>query len=345
MKQEIITLTLICLLTAFNSCGQEKEKKAVSNHDIRVTLTDVKEMAVSHRIQIHGVISSGETANLSFKLSGIIRGIPVKEGDAVRKGALLAELDFTEIEAQYTQAQEAFDKQMRDHKRVKALYRDSIATQEQWQNSLTSLSMAEQSLKVANYNRQNAVVYAPSDGVVLRKNAGEGEYVSPGQPIMQLSLHTDKELVLRAGVNVSDWLNLRIGDKVEWEAEAFPGEVLYGEVKRIAQAADLQSGLYQVEVGLDPAKRQVVVGMFASASVSSQKQSVYKIVPGSCLYDGDGREAFVYIPDGRNVKKIPVTVAFIREDLAYISAGLDTVGQVINEGAGFLSPYSTISIQ
>lgn len=345
MRQTIITLTLICMLSAFNSCRQEEEKNTTGNHDIQVTLTNVKETTISRRIHIHGVISSGETSNLSFKLPGIIRSLRVKEGDIVTKGACLAELDLTEIEAQYTQAQESFDKQSRDHNRIEALYHDSVATMEQWQNSLTALTLAEQSLKVAVYNRQNAAIYAPSDGVVLFKNAGEGEYVSSGQPVMQLSLHTDKELVLQAGVNVSDWLNLSIGDTAEWETEAFPGQFFSGKVKRIAQAADPQSGLYQVEIGLASGKQKIVVGMFAKASIQTQKQAVYKSIPCTCLHDGQGREAFIYIPDGKHVKKVPVTVTFMQEGQAYISDGLDSIGQVIDEGSAFLSPYSTISIQ
>jgi RND family efflux transporter, MFP subunit len=205
--------------------------------------------------------------------------------------------------------------------------------------------MAEQSLKIANYNRQNAAIYAPADGVVLWKNAGEGEYVNPGQPVMQISLQTDKELVLRAGVNVSDWLNLSIGDKAEWKTEAFPEQVFSGKVKRIAQAADLHSGLYGVEVELAPEKQKIVVGMFVEALIHTQKQKVYKKIPCACLQDGEGRKAFVYIPDGKRVKKIPVTAAFIREGQAYISNGLDSICEVIDEGSAFLSPYSTISVQ
>ncbi len=345
MKRIITSLTIGSLLFAFLSCRQEKEKKVVSNHDVQVSLVDVKNATIARDIQVHGAISSGETADLSFKLPGIIRSIRVKEGDAVRKGALLAELDLTEIEAQYAQAQESFDKQQRDHKRTEALFRDSVATREQWQNSLTALTLAEQSLKVAGYNRENAAIYAPSDGVVLYKNAGEGEYVNPGQLVVQLSSHTDKELVLRAGVSVSDWLNLSIGDMAEWEAEAFPGQIFSGRVKRIAQAADSQSGLYQVEIGLIPGKQKPVVGMFAKATIHPQKQAEYKKIPCDCIHDGQGREAFIYIPNGKQVKKVPVTVAFIQEGQAYISAGLDSIGQVIKEGSAFLSPYSTISIQ
>lgn len=345
MKQVIIILSLICLLPIFNACRQKKEKDTVNNHDIQVTLTNVKEIAVNRHIQIHGVVSSEEITHLSFKLPGIIRSLQIKEGDIIRKGAPLAELDLTEIEAQYTQAQESFEKQLRDHKRVETLYRDSVVTQEQWQNSLTALTLAEQSLKVAHYNRQHTTIYAPSDGVVLSKHAKKGEYVNPGQPVMQLSLYSDKELVLRAGVSVSDWLNLSIGDTAEWEAEAFPKQLFSGKVKHIAQTADPQSGLYQVEIGLTPGKQKIVVGMFAKATIQTQKRTIYKCIPCTCLHDGQGQEAHIYIPDGKHVKKVPVTVVFIQEGQAYISAGLDSISQVIDEGSAFLSPYSTISIQ
>lgn len=345
MKQFIAHLFLMGLVVALTACGQEKANHPTNNHDVQVKLIDVEQATVGRTVHIYGVISSGEAASLSFKSPGIIRRICAKEGDAVRKGTLLAELDVTEIEAQYTQAVEALHKQKRDHRRVEALYHDSIATQEQWQDSQTAVTMAEQSLKMAEFNRRNAAIYAPADGVVLWRSSGEGEYINPGQPIMQLSLHTDKDLVLKTGVSVADWLSLSAGDVAKCEIEGFPGEAFNGRVTRVAQAADLKSGLYQVEIALDVQRAQVVVGMFAKAVVSSSKQSTYQVLPNSCLHDGEGHCAFVYIAEGKQVKKIPVTVAFMQHGKAYISAGLECIGQVIHEGSGFLSPYSTISIQ
>ncbi len=345
MKQIIIGLTICPLLVVCLACGEGKEKGVAGNHDVPVALVEVRDTMMAREIWVHGVVSSGEQANLSFKLPGIVRSVRAKEGDAVRRGALLAELDLTEIEAQYAQAQESFDKQRRDCERTEALFRDSVATREQWQNSRTALMLAEQALKVAGYNRQHAGIYAPADGVVLYKYVGEGEYVQPGQAVMQVSLHTDRGLLLKAGVSVSHWRSLCVGDRVEWEAEGFPGAVFAGRVTRVARAADLQSGLYQVEVGLDAGSESVVVGMFAEATIYPQRQAVYKCIPCTCLRDGEGREAYVYVPDGKRVKRVGVTVAFIREGQAYVSAGLESIGRVIHEGAGFLSPYSTISIQ
>jgi multidrug efflux pump subunit AcrA (membrane-fusion protein) len=86
-------------------------------------------------ITASGLLSTENEARLSFKISGIIEKIFVKEGDRVRKGQLLATLKSTEIASQVQQVQLTVEKAQRDYQRANNLYKDSVVTLEQLQNA------------------------------------------------------------------------------------------------------------------------------------------------------------------------------------------------------------------
>ena len=97
------------------SCKQKQAEMVKNINDIPVQLADVRTQEVANSVTIHGALTTLEEAKLSFKTAGIISRIYVKEGDGVYKGQLLAELNYTEIEAQSIQAKENEDKAKRDY--------------------------------------------------------------------------------------------------------------------------------------------------------------------------------------------------------------------------------------
>jgi hypothetical protein len=62
--------------------------------------------------------------------------------------------------------------------------------------------------------------------------------------------------------------------------------------------------------------------------------------------EGDGKTGYVYTvnPDQTSVKKNPVRVAFLTKDKVAVSGGLDDVGQVITDGAGYLTARSVVKV-
>ncbi|WP_448635728.1 biotin/lipoyl-binding protein [Pedobacter panaciterrae] len=96
-----------------------------------------------NRVETSGLLSSEQQSNLSFKTSGIINRILVKEGDHVSNGQVLASLNMTEVNAQLNQAEEGFNKAKRDAQRTANLFKDSVSTREQLENTQTALAIAK----------------------------------------------------------------------------------------------------------------------------------------------------------------------------------------------------------
>ena len=184
--KKIILLSIVLTAVLLASCaGSDDETPLKDNDIIPVKVTDLVKEDVQKTIVSAGRFTTDDEAYLSFKTGGIIEKIFVKEGDAVKKGELLATLNLGEINAMVAQAKAGYEKAKRDYNRVSNLYRDSVATLEQLQNAKTGMEVAEKQLSIAEFNSNYSEIRALSDGYVLKKFANEGQMVASGSPVIQ----------------------------------------------------------------------------------------------------------------------------------------------------------------
>jgi membrane fusion protein, multidrug efflux system len=92
-------------------------------------------------IRTNGLLANEDEIRLSFKVGGVIRRLSVTEGEQVRKGQKLAEIEQAEIDAQVEQAAQAQEKARRDLERGERLYADKVISLEQLQDLRTHLAV------------------------------------------------------------------------------------------------------------------------------------------------------------------------------------------------------------
>ena len=180
----VFTLVLACQQPEDINQEQNKNiKKPKETEAIPVTTAQVSTIQKPITITSTGLVKASSSTKYSFKIGGVIQDLKVDEGDRVRKGQLLAAIQLTEIEAQYEQAVLGQEKAQRDLDRVAALYADSIATLEDFQNVQTQLAISKETVEQVAFNKQFAKIYATADGYITRKIVNLGEVVAPGSPI------------------------------------------------------------------------------------------------------------------------------------------------------------------
>lgn len=341
----------ILLATALWSCGSKAERPAASAATdetvVPVKLSPVATVVRAEPVVASGLVSSDQEARLSFKVGGIINRLFVDEGQAVRKGQVLATLDLTEINAQVTQAQLSSEKAERDLNRVKSLYADTAATLEQLQNATTGQSVAKQNLAIAQFNRSYAQIQATVDGTVTRKLANVGELTSPGAPIYQLSSNRPGDWVVRVGVSDKDWARLRLGNRASMVLDAYPDRTFTGTISELAQAADPVNKLYEVKVRINPGTAKLAPGLFAKVTLVPTQSRSYTLVPVEAIVEGNGKGGFVYqlADDKKHVRKVPVQIGFLDGDKVLLTNGLSGVPDVITAGSAYLTEQSSVVVK
>ncbi len=289
-------------------------------------------------VSTHGVLAPRDELRLAFKLAGGVSRIKVREGDVVRRGQELATLELAEIDAEVEQAGQLAAKAERDRVRGDELRAARLISEGDAERLRTDAQVAAARLRAARFNRQYAVIVAPQDGVGLRRRAEERQVLSPGQDVLVLG-PAEGGFVVRAGLSDRDIVKLRTGDKARVTLDAWPGVELRGAVSELPGAASEATGLFDIEVRLEPSPVKLVAGLLARLVIESgiAADSVLPYVPVAAIVEAEGERAAVFVPVDGIARRREVQVAFIAADTVAIRSGLVAGDTVITDGALYLA--------
>jgi len=349
LQSSVVALVAIVGLAFFlQSCTDSKGKNNTipkGSEPIPVKIMALEQSNTSPVIITSGQLTTDDETILSFKTSGVIHSVLVKEGDHVKKGQLIATLDFTEINAQVALARHNYEKAQRDFQRATNLYKDSVATLEQLQNSQTGLSVAKEQLYAANFNRSFSEIHAPANGYVLRKFVNAGQVVGTGDPVLMTNGASQSKWVLKTGVSDKQWASIKIGDDARIKIDAFADQSFQGRVIRKSEKADPQTGAFSVDLELRSEAVKLANGMFGSAELHSGEASTSWSVPYEAVLDANGNEGFVFITmDNKTAMKQPVIIESFNGKNIRISKGLEKATSLIIAGSAYLADQSPIQI-
>jgi multidrug efflux system membrane fusion protein len=339
---QIRLVALVLIAASLSGCAKPAATTAAKPTPVRVA-------ASSHgpavpAIDTNGIVTTKHEMRLSFKMGGLVRRIYVQEGDVVKKGQRLAEIELTEVGAQVEQAQQMADKAERDLKRGENLYADQVISLEQLQDLRTQAAMTGAQFKSAQFNMGYSVITAPRDGMVMRKLAEERELIPAGTPVLVLG-ESDRGYVVRAALADREIVNVKLGDKGEIRMDAFPGQSMTGTVVEIASAADERSGMFPIEVKFDSPPPRLVSGLVARLRLAPTSEAPpLTYIPMAALVEGNGDHASVFVVESGKVQRRDVRVAFITADSIALESGLAAGVPVVTDGALFLENGEPVEI-
>jgi RND family efflux transporter MFP subunit len=336
----IIAAVLVAAL--LGGCGKSDPPEAPRATPVRVA--HASNGPAVPPIDTNGMVVTKHEMRLSFKMGGVVRKIHVQEGDVVKKGQRLAEIELTEVGAQVEQARQLAEKAARDLSRGENLYADQVISLEQLQDLRTQAAMAQAQFKSAEFNMGYSVITAPQDGRVLRKLVEERELVPAGAPVLLFG-ESDRGFVVRAALADREIVNVKLGDKGEIRMDAFPGQAMNGTIVEVASAADPRSGMFPVEVQFDSPPERLVSGLVARLRLTPTTDAPsLTYVPMAALVEGDGDRASVFVVDQGKARRKDVRVAFITADSIALESGLGPDETVITDGALFLENGDAVEV-
>lgn len=346
MKNKNQTLIALLALHLFACQADKNNDIQLSNTEtIAVTTYTIAQNQGNIQINSTGMMSTEHDARYAFKIGGVVDRIYVNEGEFFKKGKLLATLKTEEIEAGTQQARLGLEKAARDLQRIANLYRDSVATLEQYQNTKTAFDLAQKQLDALLFNQSFAQIYAANDGFVTRKLANTGEIVAGGMPILAINETADDGWLLKVGLADKDWALTAIGDTTLVTLDAFPNQAFSGFVYRKSQAAETGTGSFQVEIKVDCRDIQPAIGMFGKATIKTKVVQQYQSIPYEALIEADGNTAYVFVPTGQgSVRKQAIQIVGFDNHEVQVKSGLEGVTSVVISNSAFLNERSKISI-
>ncbi len=335
----IIPIVLLAYLVPLAALSQQSGPK--------VMVVRAEQRPLIEEIRLSGSVISPRVAKLSVQVSGLVESLTTSLGDRVRAGAEILRLDSELETLALAEAKSSTEKvvvELADAKRRLADSRKLSKSRAISADQIESLSSevradeaelrrvrAQQMRREARLRRHQ--ITAPFDGVISRKWTEIGEWLSPGDPVV--------ELTAVSGLRIDFQAPQSVRTKLDQEAEilvrldALPGNVYKGFVNWVMPVADAQTRTFRLRATLQDEEAPLAPGMSASAvlRLHSGRQGI--TVP---------RDALIRHPDGR----VTVWVTEHQGEVSRVSerrvqTGLQFGGMVaISEG---LSPGDWIVVR
>ncbi|OXA83033.1 efflux transporter periplasmic adaptor subunit [Flavobacterium columnare NBRC 100251 = ATCC 23463] len=255
-------------------------KKGILGNDssiVEVQWQEVTERTIIETVSATGKIKPETEVKISSEISGEIIELPVKEGQMVQKGDLLAKVNpqlylqgvnrtqaglsntkanLSQIEAQYKEAKASYE-------RNKKLYEKGIISGAEWDKSLAVFEGAKAAKQAAYFNVESATatvnesreslrkstIYAPMSGTVSKLAVELGERVlgtqqMTGTELMRVAnLHN---MEVEVDVNENDIVKIEIGDQANVQVDAYLKKTFKGIVTSISNSANLTTSADQI---------------------------------------------------------------------------------------------------
>jgi RND family efflux transporter MFP subunit len=347
-----ILLIFISLLVA-SSCKKNYEDIIVNNSEtniIAIRTATVEYSTEPIPVSAIGRVAPNTTVKLSFKTGGYINELALKEGDYVKKGRVIAKLHQEEINAQVLKAKQANEKAIRDLERIKAMYQDAAATLENVQDLMTLVEVTQADYDIATYNQQYSTITSPISGRVIKKMAEKNELVSPGQPIVVIADESSRSHILVLSISDKDLNNISTTSNVEVKFDAFPDEIIKGQVSYIAETADEATGTFTLEVNMNPNPNiRLRNGLIGRANIYTPSNTEYAKLPINGLVEANNDKAYFYTIDtvDGTARQLEVSPVYISNRYVYIDAIelTERISTIITDGAGYLTNGAKINIQ
>ncbi len=336
-------LSVLALLILVAGCQQAKKAAApiVSEEVFPVRVISVQPANLQRTISAIGTLRYRRETPLGFTTSGKVSQVRFEEGDYVKRGALLAALDTTNVGADLSVANAQREQAQSEFDRIRSLYADGWVTKVRYEAAETAAKAANARVRQAGFASGTAQLYAPSSGVVLARNVEPGQVVGAGTPALILG-QDDQGFVFRAPIIDKDASKLRVGMPAQILLESLSKTAFSATVSEIDGRANDATGAFIVQFRLN-SRTGMRSGQIGKANIAMPAVEDGTLqIPATALFGVRAGEALVYVvdPATNRVETRNVVIERLADEFVLVSGGLqpgDTIvvlgGEKLRTGA------------
>ncbi len=347
---------LVCIgvILLVSACGEKQEP--VSEKPVRpVKIFTVKGVDTAEVRRFPGVIDASLKAEMAFRVSGTIEKISVKEGDRVKKGQVLAQLDPTDFQITVNNRKATAENDARNFERGKQLVAKGSISRVNFDETEAKMKTSAAALALAEQNLAYTKLKAPFGGRVALRYLESFEEVSAKQKVLRLQdqdnlevkIAVPESLVRSVRRNTSNNPDGMIESYAEFEGKA--GKQFPLKIKEVSAKADPQTQTFDITYSMLAPKEFVVLpGMTCKVTVDLTKVTLTDRaywVPVRAVVAESELKSRVWVLDDKTmtVNSLPVEIGRMSGADIEIKRGLSGGEEIVSLGASYLAEGMKVS--
>ena len=335
---------VLAALSLLLGCAERSEPEPVDQSVRPARIFIVQDTAQTLDYRFVGRVEAVRTVDMTFEVSGPLRQLPVREGEIIPQGALVAALDTTDFELAVREAEVQLQLARQDLERKRQVLAQRGIARSVVDDAKSNFDLQRVRLEKAREQLDDARLIAPFEAYVARRYVDNFVTVRAGEKIVRLN--DPQRLLVVANVPESLFATATQNQVLSMHAEFdfAPGEQFLLEIYENRGEADQLARTYEVSLIMQrPQRWNILPGMTASVIVrlkDAAPETASVLIPTSALVnDGDDQfHVWVFDPDSETVSRRDVTVDVPRQGGIPVTSGLRGGEMIVATGASQLTP-------
>jgi membrane fusion protein (multidrug efflux system) len=298
-----------------------------------VEVGTVESLTLEDDAQAVGSLRARQGVVLRPEVSGRIERLAFTDGQRVRAGQLLVQLDDTLQQAQLRQSQAQAGIARTNLQRNRELVAQNFISQSAVDQSAAALEVAEAQVALTQAQLARMKIFAPFDGVAGIRNVNRGDYVKDGADLVNIQdlsqMWVDFRLPERFVARVKP------GQVVEVSLDAMAGKQFAGRVQALEALVDADGRSLLVRARLDNPGQVLKSGLFARTRIVFARREGALVVPEEALVPQGGKQYLIKVVEGPNgpvSQRLEARLGLRLPGKAEIIEGLQAGDRVVTAG-------------
>jgi RND family efflux transporter MFP subunit len=302
-------------------------EKTVEAYPVKVKTVELG--TLDTKLELPGILSGSDELMLMAETQGRVKAIYKKEGEWVKKGEAIAQVDDELMRAELMVTEANHLKAQKDLERATTLSKGEAITQQQLEGLQLNAKAAEAKYIVSKKRVADALIKAPISGYINNMFLKEGGMIGATVPACELV--NIRSLKMTVKVDEQDVARVATDQKVNINASSLDNQALPGKVVSVGTKADYALQ-YEVEIIIpDNPEEKLKAGMVATAEFSFRDEQPGPVISYSALV-GSTKNPEVYVVENSVVKLKPIKISHISDGLIKVSEGLSEGEQLVTSG-------------
>lgn len=321
---------------------KEEDKDKKKEIVVPVKLYTLNTGEISSFVLSSATVEAEMSVDIVAETSGIVEKLFVEEGNRVKKGESLANVNFEELKNARDKAEMSFQEAKNKFDRTKEIFSKNLVSQEEYDNANFSFQQSKLDFQNAEIKLQKSIIKAPFDGKIMEREITGGQFVTVNQKAFSL-VNQD---ILKVNVFVSEEVvgKIKDGMPAELDSEAL-GKVFKAQVKRISGVVDPKTGTIKVTIFVEKDK-DLRPGMYVKVKILTDTKPDALLIPKKAIvYVEDKKFIFIYNKDKKTVKRMSLAAGYQNDDyIETLNPELKKGDEVVIAGQSTLKDESKVKV-
>ena len=338
---------LIVFITIRLGGRSTSESSTAAPASEQLTLVEVAPVVVgsiTEAIQAVGTLEAIASITVRPEIAGVIRRIHFRDGQSVERAVPLVELEPEELQSQVNQATAQEKMTLLTYERLKRLndQQEVIVPIQQIDEARMAWHAATANSLLYATRLKKTVIRAPFSGTVGLRHVSVGDYVQPGQAIVNLedlrTLHVDLKVA-------EVWLSrLHVGQRLMVTTEAFPNATFDGQVTAIDPRVDATNRTVAIRAAIPNPEGTLRPGLFVTVRLNLGENPHALLIPEEAGFLRQDKAIVFRLEEG-TARLTEVTLGLRERGMVQVRSGLKAGDQVVRTGTHKVHDGERVSIK